>query len=86
MVIILQYIQIIDSLCYTLENNIVLHVSHISIKEKEKSNIADETSRRAETFNLGIILYASTFKKHEGNMFRSSVFKILLASSGNMML
>ena len=48
MVIILQYIQIIDSLCYTLENNIVLHVSHISIKEKEKSNIADETSRRAE--------------------------------------
>lgn len=68
-----------------LYTNIVLHVSHISIKEKN-SNMGDETSRIVETFNFGIILYASTFKSPEDNMFRSSVFKILLASSGNMML
>ena len=48
--------------------------------------MGDETSRIVETFNFGIILYASTFKSPEGYMFRSSVFKILLASSGNMML
>lgn len=46
-----------------------------------------------ELKHLTLILCASTFKRHDGNMFRSFleeiafyVFKILLASSGNMML